>query len=99
MPFGPCNGCGKTNYPTSVGGPYMCPSCDCGLPPGAEKIAERLFAPPYADSFGYALAMRVMQSDLYPKLAVEERAECDELIRRGQRPSSGTASASTGEQR
>jgi ribosomal protein L7/L12 len=40
--------------------------------------------PPYADSFGYSLAMRVMQSDLYRTLDGQERAECDELIRRGQ---------------
>jgi hypothetical protein len=35
------------------------------------------------DSFGYALAMRVMQSDLYPELDERERSECDELIHRG----------------
>jgi hypothetical protein len=40
--------------------------------------------PLYAESFGYSLAMRVMQSDLYPHLAPDERAECDELIARGQ---------------
>lgn len=48
--------------------------------------------PPYADSFGYSLAMRVMQSDLYRRLDGRERAECDELIRRGQ-----SASAPVGE--
>lgn len=40
--------------------------------------------PTYADSLGYSLAMRVMQSELYPKLAADERAECDEFIHRGQ---------------
>lgn len=30
MPYGPCNVCGATNYPSSMGGPYICPSCDCG---------------------------------------------------------------------
>lgn len=33
---------------------------------------------------GYALAMRVLQSDLYKILDDKERAECDEFIRRGQ---------------
>lgn len=27
---GPCIFCGKTNYPPSLGGPQVCPSCDCG---------------------------------------------------------------------
>jgi hypothetical protein len=40
--------------------------------------------PKYAESFGYSLAMRVMQSDLYRHLDGQERAECDELIARGQ---------------
>jgi hypothetical protein len=35
------------------------------------------------DSFGYALATRVLQSEVYAKLDERERAECDELIRRG----------------
>jgi hypothetical protein len=30
MPYGPCNICGATNYPSSLGGSYICPSCDCG---------------------------------------------------------------------
>ncbi len=33
---------------------------------------------------GYALAMRVLQSDLYEILDGSERTECDEMIRRGQ---------------
>lgn len=35
------------------------------------------------ETFGYALAAHVMQSDLYFNLDDKERAECDELIRRG----------------
>ena len=27
---GPCVVCGKTNYPLSMGGPSICPACDCG---------------------------------------------------------------------
>lgn len=27
---GPCIVCGKTNYPLSMGGPDICPMCDCG---------------------------------------------------------------------
>jgi len=30
MPYGPCTVCGKTNYPNSMGGPGICPACDCG---------------------------------------------------------------------
>jgi hypothetical protein len=32
---------------------------------------------------GYALAARVLQSDLYEKLDDKERAECDEFLKRG----------------
>lgn len=39
---------------------------------------------PYAASFGYSLAMAVLQSDLYRCLDDHMRAECDELIARGQ---------------
>lgn len=35
-----------------------------------------------ADTFGCALAMRVLQSDLYKQLDDTELGECDELIRR-----------------
>lgn len=27
---GPCQFCGGTNYPLSMGGPDTCPACDCG---------------------------------------------------------------------
>lgn len=28
---GPCCVCGATNYPLSIGGPSICPACDCGI--------------------------------------------------------------------
>lgn len=34
---GPCGVCGATNYNLSVGGPGICPRCDCG-PPSAKDI-------------------------------------------------------------
>jgi hypothetical protein len=43
MPFGPCRLCGATNYPNSLGGPEICPSCDCGRAPTLK--------PPVADPF------------------------------------------------
>lgn len=30
MPYGPCIICGDINYALSMGGPGICPSCDCG---------------------------------------------------------------------
>jgi len=33
MPSGPCTMCGATDYALSMGGPAICPRCDCGLPP------------------------------------------------------------------
>ena len=29
---GPCVGCGATGYPISMGGPSICPACDCSPP-------------------------------------------------------------------
>jgi hypothetical protein len=29
---GPCIGCGAENYPLSMGGPAICPQCDCQPP-------------------------------------------------------------------
>lgn len=29
---GPCLGCGAENYPLSMGGPGICPACDCTPP-------------------------------------------------------------------
>lgn len=29
---GPCLACGATNYPLSMGGPGICPACDCYPP-------------------------------------------------------------------
>lgn len=46
----------------------------------ADYLAERAIPKLDFDSFGYALAMRVMQSDLYAQLDDRERAECDALI-------------------
>lgn len=37
MQPGPCVVCGEVNYPLSMGGPSICPSCDCGKPP-IEKL-------------------------------------------------------------
>jgi hypothetical protein len=36
---GPCISCGATNYPPSVGGATICPSCDCS-PPSRRQIRE-----------------------------------------------------------
>jgi len=41
MPYGPCTVCGKTNYPLSMGGPGICPSCDCGNAPNTVMEALR----------------------------------------------------------
>jgi hypothetical protein len=35
---GPCCLCGATNYPMSMGGPSICPSCDAGIPPEVNKL-------------------------------------------------------------
>ncbi len=35
---GPCTGCGATDYRLSMGGPGICPACDC-LPP-EQRVRE-----------------------------------------------------------
>lgn len=35
---GPCIICGDTNYLLSLGGPSICPPCDCGIPPEVSKL-------------------------------------------------------------
>lgn len=35
---GPCALCGGINYPASLGGPGICPSCDCGIPPEVSRL-------------------------------------------------------------
>lgn len=34
----PCVLCGDTDYPPSLGGPGICPSCDCGIPPEVARL-------------------------------------------------------------
>lgn len=34
--------CGATNYPLSIGGPGICPSCDCGISPETSKARMRV---------------------------------------------------------
>ena len=42
MPSGPCVLCGDVNYQMSMGGPTVCPSCDCGHAPGTGKLRREL---------------------------------------------------------
>ena len=42
MPAGPCIMCRATNYALSFGGPDICPSCDCGIPPEVSKLKRQL---------------------------------------------------------
>jgi len=40
--------CGQINYPLSMGGPGICPACDCGIDPGETRARreahERIYA-------------------------------------------------------
>ena len=47
----------------------------------AQRPEERLKGDALYASHGYALAARVLQSDLYAKLDDRERAECDAMVR------------------
>ena len=67
-----------------------------GAPPPAPQSAPIHAAKQY-ETFGYALAMHVLQSDLYHNLDDKERAECDEMIRAGQyAPPAGTGTGQLG---
>lgn len=41
---GPCVVCGLTYYPLSMGGPHICPSCDCGIEPQDPRHAKNRLA-------------------------------------------------------
>lgn len=32
--------CGATNYPLSMGGPSICPTCDCGIDPKVARLLK-----------------------------------------------------------
>ena len=52
MPAGPCTLCGTRDYALSLGGPTLCPSCDCGNfhdPALARKRMLGLAPPPTHD--------------------------------------------------
>lgn len=54
------------------------PDCTCGAQPAAQSDGAK-----FDESFGYSLAMAVLQSALYHKLGDVERGECDALIAAG----------------
>ena len=39
---GPCVMCGATDYPLSMGGPSICPACDCGVPPTTSQARREI---------------------------------------------------------
>lgn len=39
---GPCIVCGDTNYSLSMGGPSICPPCDCGIDPKVIELKKEL---------------------------------------------------------
>lgn len=54
--YGPCVVCGATNYSLSMGGPTICPACDCGIPPETTKARrEAEFYRAKADALAEAL--------------------------------------------
>jgi hypothetical protein len=42
LQVGPCVVCGRVNYPLSMGGPQICPACDCGIPLREQRLQEEL---------------------------------------------------------
>ena len=62
----------------------------CRYALAAQRPEERLKGDALYASHGYALAARVLQSDLYAKLDDRERAECDAMVR-GEAPLSPQA--------
>lgn len=66
---GPCIICGATDYPLSMGGPTICPPCDCGPPNPVEvrKLREAL-----RDSRAAEAALRDEIDALRARLIPEE---------------------------
>src|SRR5512140_1886133 len=69
MPNGPCVVCGATNYPLSLGGPDICPSCDCG-PPNPKQVRE--LGEAYNKLFAESMQTASDNSDLRTRLTEVE---------------------------
>ena len=63
---GPCGGCGAENYGLSMGGPGICPACDC-LPPErrVKQLAEE----------NRMLRQRVAELEAMPRLVPVDESE------------------------
>jgi hypothetical protein len=59
---GPCVVCGEKNYPLSLGGPDICPACDCGMLP-APRLRQQieLLEAEIKELHPYKLGIEVLQ--------------------------------------
>ena len=78
MPAGPCVACGATNYPMSMGGPTICPPCDCGIPPKQVQLQRKL-QEALARNVSYSLAL-TKALGLRGLITPEMEAEADRVI-------------------
>ncbi len=81
---GPCVVCGATNYPPSLGGPNICPSCDCGRPSPVQLRRMRedhqaLLRASVRLTAEHATTMKLLSriGDALPTLR-REHCECDD---------------------
>ena len=81
---GPCEFCGGTNYEPSLGGPTICPSCDCG--DFGPDVVRRLGAEIVALRAKLAHAERLVRVDLalarQLREAIERNADLHERFGR-----------------
>lgn len=75
---GPCIVCGETDYPLSMGGPSICPSCDCGVDPKMKKLRREL-SMALAKNTSYAMALTKALS-LPGLITPQMEAEADRVI-------------------
>lgn len=68
---GPCVVCGATNYALSMGGPTICPSCDCG-PPKPRDV--RLLREAYQTNFGELARERAGHEETRRRLEAAQEA-------------------------
>lgn len=71
MPYGPCIGCGATNYGNSLGGPSICPACDAGATRSPKEAGSSVAGALLVEQNARIAALEAENRDLRAEVASE----------------------------